>query len=323
MSRIDYDEIKTIFERFAQCVRTGSATGLDQILLPEAKCYFSIDPYNADSSRHGLYGAESFVRCRQQADENHCRLCNYACFIEADKAQQSGYLVCRAVRYIGDGSESIDYTQFYCNSWVKTPEGWRIETMRMDLTDHVGDFGAFTEGWFFEKPQVGWFPGVHLPCISGELDSPWKVFREPEQLLTPQEQVMDAFYRYAFGIDTLSFDHLTAVLSEDVVVSMAPYGVMDKRTFIATLKYQRQADRYWGHTAILRDCCIREDAADMRLYRMSGHPLPYPVLVTRENCGREIACATYTLQLRREDGLWKISRLEYMLGPVDIGLYEL
>ena len=324
MAREDYNEIRAQFDRYLECMRAGDAAALEQVFDPECKCFLSTVKAYPDGGQHSLYGISDFVRDRPQADEFHIRVCNYICNISGEQAHQTAAVVCRAVKYVGaDDLQYFEYTQQYSNAWQKTEQGWRCIEMRMDLPDHHGDFSDFSDLWFYEEGKAKWFAGVHLPCISGELDSPWVRIPEPENVLTDEEQILAAVSRYAFGIDTVSFSNLPEAISKDIVVNMAPWGAMDYREFIATLKYHRQPDRYWTHPCKLESCEIHGDAADLRLYRMSGHrQRNHPLVLTRENCNHEFACARYEIKMKRENGAWKIARLDYLLGIIDLGEFE-
>ena len=126
---------------------------------------------------------------------------------------------------------------------------------------------------------------------------------------------MECFAHYAFGIDTLSFENLRPTFADDFVAIMAPWGAMDKRAFMTTLKYHRQPSRYWTHSVLPESIEIDGDTALVHAYRMAGHKQRnHPLTITAENVDTEHACARYEIQLRKEEGVWKVTRIEYYLG---------
>ena len=323
MARENYDAIRTQFETYLESLKTRDTSLLSGIFMPDCKVYLSTISSYPDGSQHSLNGICDFVKDQPATDGYYYRVCNYVCHISGDHAQQSATVVFHTYKNEGKGFVYFDFTQMYTNSWIRTEDGWKMPVLRMDLMNHSGDYKAFEENWFYEEPKAKWFPGVHLPCISGELDNPWHVIPVSEETLTDEEQILEAMSCYAYGIDTISFDNLPKALSQDIVVNMQPWGTMDYRQFIATLKYHRQPDRYWTHPVKLDRCEITGETAFLRLYRMSGHAQrKHPLVYTNANKDHEFACARYEIRLRKEDGVWKITRLEYLLGLLDLGKYE-
>lgn len=94
---------------------------------------------------------------------------------------------------------------------------------------------------------------------------------------------------------------------------------MDKREFMATLKFKRMAARYWNHPARLDQVSVDGDQAYLRLYRMAGHKQSdHPVVLTKDNVDTIHACARYEIIMKKENGVWKIARMDYFLGTIDL-----
>lgn len=192
----------------------------------------------------------------------------------------------------------------------------------MDILDNGGNFEQFRDGWYMEDTKPQTWPGVHYPCICGELESPWHRIPEAEDVWTEEEKVYEAFVRYAFAIDNLVFGELDKAATDDVIANIAPWGAMDKRTWITSLKYHRQRERQWGHPTKIKSIEVQGNTAKMELYRMAGHKQRnHPYLYTGENIDTEHACAFYKIECRKENGDWKISRCDYYLGIVELGKY--
>ncbi|WP_440322526.1 nuclear transport factor 2 family protein [Laedolimicola sp.] len=323
MPRNDYNEIKTKFRNFLTLWKKGETEGMEHLVLADAKCNLSTAKDYADGSQHSLYGVKNFILDTPKTDVFHIEVCNYVCRLAGEKAQQSAVAVCRASRQEGDAVKTFEFSSFFVNSWVKTEEEWKISHLRMDIVDSHGDFPEFQNAWYFEEPKAKWFVGVHLPVIQGEMDSPWRCIPEAEDVLTEEEKVMECFSRYAYGIDTLAFSHVDEAISENAVVNMAPWGTMDKRGFLTTLKYHRQPSRYWTHSAKLESMEIDGDKCKARLYRMAGHrQRSHEVEIGLSNINTEYACARYEVEFAKEDGSWRITKLYYYLGILDLGEYE-
>ena len=316
MEARNYDLIKQGFERLLAGLEAGDPTLIADQVLQDSTCYLSIEGSSPDGGCHGRQSVVTFLKTIPSADLCHIRPYNFVTRVKGDTAQQSAVIVCVAAKR----DETMRYCAFsgiFANTWKKTPEGWKLSCIRFDMTEAKGDFHEYFAGWHFEKNDARWYPGVHLPTIAGEIDSPWKAIPETDERLTEEELILETFSRYAFGIDTLSFENAEQVLSEDLVVNMAPFGFMDKRTFLQTLKLHRKADWYWLHPAKAKRITVSGDIAVAELYRMGGHEQNHTSFAyTEENIDRETACARYSISLKKENGSWKIRRLDYFLGLI-------
>lgn len=324
MSRVDYNEIKERFYGFLQTWKSRNVAELDQYVLADVRCFMEQVEAYASGAQHSLYGVKDFVNDMVDTDVFHIRVANFACRISGDLAQQSGTAICRVAKFVDeDGIKASEFSAMFANEWVKTAEGWKMSEIRMDIVDKSGNFDEFFVNWHFEDGKAKWYQGIHLPVINGELDSPWLKIRDAEDVLSEEEKLLDMFYCYTFGIDTLNFEHVYPALAEDFVGIMDPWGQLDRRGFLSTMKMHRQPARHWTHSAVPESIEIDGDTAFMKLYRMAGHAQrKHPLVITRENVDTEHACARYDIYAKKEDGCWKLKRVEYYLGILEVGSYE-
>ncbi|MEY8345406.1 nuclear transport factor 2 family protein [Niallia circulans] len=324
MYREDYDEIRSTFEKFLGSWKTKDLDVLDECFVPDTKCYLSTVKDYSCGSQHSIYGIRNFVEDMAETDVFHIRICNYVSRIADNVGHQIATVICRVAKY-GDNKEinSFEFSALFANGWIKTETGsWKMNEVRMDIVDYSGDFEDFSKNWYFEDKNAKWYQGVHLPVINGELDSPWNRIPHSEIVLSEEEKVMETFSRYAFGIDTISFENVSPIFSDDFVAVMAPWGNLDKRGFMSTIKYHRQPARYWTHSVVPEKIEINGDNAELRLYRMAGHKQrSHPIVITKENVDTEYACARYEVKMKKENGIWKLSRIEYFLGILEVGSY--
>ena len=319
MDRKEYDEIKDRFAIFCACLEKGSAKELNQCLKSDAACYLSIEKAYPEGGRHGLIGMSDFIDSLPQTD--YCRVTpyNFVARIQKGRAQQSAEVCGIAGRQGENGYEVCEFCGIFSNEWEKTEAGWKIKTLRMDMQEICGDFTEYYKDWYFEKEQKGWYPGIHLPVISGELDNPWKVIQNNEVVLSDEELIMETFANYAFSIDFLSIDGLRDVFEADSVINMAPFGAMDRREFMQTIKVHREGHPHWFHPAEVKSICIKDGEAYVQLYRMGGHRQRHRQIVyTEDNIDRKYACARYELKMVKRKNQWKIHQLDYFLGILDV-----
>lgn len=322
-TRDDYLAIKKQYLLFTDSWKTGNSSALEGIFEKETACYLSTVTKYPCGSQHGLYGVSSFLKDHPEPDYFYITPCNYVCRISGNKACQSAVLVCHAGVIENGKVREIEFDALNVNVWRRSEEDWKISEFRLDICICTGDYTEFIDHWYFEKEDLKYYFGIHLPVISGELDSPWTRIPAEDDTKTDEEKILEAFSQYAYGIDTLNFTNLISALSDDLVVNMAPWGAMDKREFMQTLKYKRQASRYWSHPVQPGTISVAGDQAYMTLYRMAGHKQSaLPVPITEENCRCARADARYEIKMRRENGQWKVLRMDYYLGTIDLGAYK-
>lgn len=323
MNRRGYDEIKEKFNLLLNCWEQGSSKNLDQCLLKEAACYMSIEESYPEGGRHGIFGISDFLDTLPETKVCHIVPYNFVARVEGEKGQQSTVVCGIAGRQSQEQFEVCEFCGIFSNEWILTESGWMIKTLRLDVQEATGTFKDYYKDWHFEEEKSKWYAGMHLPVISGELDNPWKIIVNDEIELSEEEAVLETFYKYAFGVDFISFDHLPDVLEDDCIVNMAPFGAMDKREFIQTLKVHRCSVLHWFHPARLKSITIYGDKAELELYRMGGHRQRHQqVVYTEANIDRQYACARYELQLCKNSGRWQIYKFDYFLGIIDLGEYK-
>lgn len=324
MSREDYDQIQNHFHGFLNTWKTKNTKELEKYVMPDVKCFMEPVEAYTSGAQHSLYGVRDFVSDMAEPDVFHIRVANYACRMANGMAQQSATVICRVAKFVEEnGIKASEFSAMFANEWKKTDDGWKMSEIRMDIVDKSGDYDEFFENWHFEDGKAKWYQGVHLPVICGELDSPWIKVPEAEDVLTEEEKLMDGFYRYTFGIDTLSFEHVWPVFADDFVAVMDPWGQLDKRGFLSTIKFHRQSARHWTHSVVPEKIEINGNEAYLRLYRMAGHAQrKHPLVITRENVDTEHACARYEIRARKEADGWKVTRVEYFLGILEVGPYQ-
>lgn len=323
ITRDDYLEIKRNFYKFAEAWRSNNPDLLRECFVPEAECHLSTVKKYPCGSQHGLIGMQDFVKKTVKPDFFYITPCNFIARVKDDHAQQTAILVCKAGVIENDTVRVIEFTTLNANGWIKNDDGWKMNNFKMDITTCSGDYKEFIDQWYFENQDLKYYAGIHLPVISGELDSPWSVIPQEDDVKTEEEKILETFSRYAYGIDVLSFYNLEYALSDDLVVNMAPWGAMDKREFMQTLKYKRQAVLWWTHPAQLDSIKIDGNKAFMKLHRMAGHrQSAMPVIYTTENYDNCYADARYEIKMICENEIWKIFRMDYFLGTIDLGKHS-
>jgi hypothetical protein len=314
MPQQDVQQIKAVLVKFLRSWTTRNIQDLDTCFIPEAACSLGVvrkNPFSLDDLHR-------FVLSTAACTTFRIDLANFVALVRGSEAQQSACLLAVATQSAGTSFRSFEFQAICSNSFVRTSSGWKIWELKIDFIDPHGDFTEFARDWCCDS-RIGWHQDGILPVIVGELDSPWVRIPDPENNLSELDAVLMPFFRYAFGLDTLSMAEISPVLADGLTVVMPPYGTMDKRSFLATLKIQRQTEKTWIHPVELHSAEINGDRALVRFYRTGGHGRrPFPL--TADNLDRRVSEARYELQMTREKGFWQISHLSYALAPCFLDL---
>lgn len=319
MDRKSYEEIENKFSIFISTWKSRRLDILDDIIDPETKCYLSVVKNYASGAKHSLFGVKEFVRTIPASNIFLTAVTNFVCRGDEFTAQQTAVVVCRAVKTGTHELQVFDFAANFANHWKLTPAGWRIVELRMDLWSHDQDIKEFLKIWYFDDTPARWYEGVHVSCIHGEFDSPWIQYPAGNSFFTEEEMITECFAQYVFGIDTISYNHCDAGISDDAIFRIDPWGVMDKRIALESSKSNRQVDRFSTHPFQFKKVAINGNLAHAGMYRLSGQHKNRDFSYTAGNVTMGYACGRWEVTFRKENGSWKILRLTYFEGTIEIG----
>lgn len=319
MNRNNYEEIENKFSLFISTWKSRRLDILDDIIDPETECYLSVVQKYASGAQHSLFGVKDFVRTIPSNDTFHIAIANFVCRGNESMAQQTASVVCRAVKTGDSEIQVFDFVASFANHWKLTQTGWKMVELRMDIWNQGGDIEEFLEAWYFDETPARWYDGVHVSCIHGEFDSPWIKYPSGNDFFTEEEMIEECFAQYVFGIDTISYNHCDASISSDAMFRIDPWGVMDKRFAMESSKSNRQVDRLSTHPFMFKKIHANGNHAHAGIYRLSGQGKNRDYPYTPENINMGHACGRWEVTFRKENGSWKILRLTYFEGTIEIG----
>lgn len=325
MPRADYEEIKNKFGEYIRTWMDRRKERLDELITEAVKVSFSIAQTEDSEEYKGLAGIRKFIETFPKTDVFHPAIYNFVCRIHEGEAQQYAQIPCVALNYV-DGQEKMDsfyFTVMSCNHWHKEEDGWKMDSMKMDLEVHYGNLkDYFAETWYFGDPVAHDTENTRVPCIQGEVDSPWLVIPEAEDVLTEAEKVMENGAFYSFGVDHIYFQHSIDSFADQFGV-YARYGEREGiQDLMSERKYKRQKDRYWVHPVRYRQIRIDGDWCCTTFYRVTGYKQRNKEYVfTRENADTEHMCQLCYKELVKEDGRWKTAYERFDLGLYEVGNY--
>lgn len=301
-------EIAEVYERLKAALEKEDFSDLKNILLPEAKAFFS----NIGSFCGAKEIMEGLKWKGEEVNIRRFETVNFVALSAGDRAQQSCCLL--GLLAYDDGKQFFPF-QFggrFANSLVHTDDGWKFSELRFDLDWDHGNT-AFARHWKLVDYSIGWHPKMQMKAILCELDAPWRVIKNPDYLGTDEEQIAYAFYKIAWGEDTMDFELMAEVYSEDFTIDFPPNGELTKRQILSILKQHRFGEANWEHVGKIANITINGDNADMIIFRLEPHRIA-PFVLTRKNYESPIYSARYEIKLRKEEGGWHMTRMDYFPG---------
>ncbi len=318
VTRADYDQIRDRFAVLVSSLRDADPAGVGGICLPDV--LVCLEPLPRDAVGPGSLAGFAAGFPRTDLLQMHCY--NFVCRFGEGMARQSAYVVCHAYdgRPATDEMDHFSYVLLFSNLWARLRDGWLLSEVRMDVYDQDGALSdLYSRDWQIGERLAVLKPGIRLPRIHGELDSPWRqgLVDAP---ITPEEEVCQAFVRYDWGVDHLAFSECDAALSERFHANEQASPSDGKREWMSTIKFHRQKSRHWAHPYRFASVAIDGDEARVSCDRMAGER--FVGTWTSAQVREEHACAHCDLVLVRERGSWRVRDFNYESGLAPVGPSE-
>lgn len=191
---------------------------------------------------------------------------------------------------------------------------WRFVDLKLSVPWVDGDRARFSH-WSLPGDQ-GWQLGDATPAIVSEEDSPWARGIPVLADNTVEQNIIDAYYRYAWAIDQGDITLLRGSYTADAHGEFPPMGHRDNRRDI--IGQQREFRRHWPwmqHFGRPLSLEVDDSADEARL--VIGRVMPQS---PRTADDQELFGAHYVLRLRLEDDIWRISYFDYRSGWIVAGV---
>lgn len=300
-------EIQHIFLKFSKSLEENTLSSIKAYFTSNTKAYFSnLGQFEStDAIIAGL------THSGPEVEMSRYKVTNSYVAVSGDQAQQSAYLMGVLANDIG--KEKLDTFLFgghFANTYIHTAEGWKISELRFELDWYQGNHD-YVANWKLDDTRGGWRKKIVAPTILSELDAPWRVFPNPDEQGTDEEQIAETYIRYSWALDQGDFDLLAKTFTQDAKADMSPFGPMDgQREIVSLLKLLRLGHPYMQHAATNFRVKVTGDTATMDIYRI------VPFVPTKESLDAPIFGARYESRLRRDGGVWKFEWLHYIPGWV-------
>ncbi|PZH01136.1 hypothetical protein C1I97_22570 [Streptomyces sp. NTH33] len=299
--------IDAVFTAFRTAWQSRDQAALAGCFTPGAQAHLSHLGRFTDASEI----AAALLRSTAETDLTRYRATNSYTAVSGTTAQQSAYLLGTLADERADGAlDALLFGGHFVNTYVRTPEGWRIDKIRFDLDWQHGN-RDHARGWSFAGRTPDWPDDRTPPAILSELDAPWHTVPRPTEQGSAEEQVAEAYIRYAWALDQADFGLLTTAFTADAKADLIPFGKLNSgRDIVAALKELRMGQPSMQHAAGDFQVKVSGDRATMDVFRV------VPFAPTKETLDARVHGARYESRLRRENGLWKFDWLDYIPGWV-------
>lgn len=198
------------------------------------------------------------------------KIFNFVAFTKGTEAVSS----CVISALVGqEDSDYFHWFQFsgYClNDYVLEQGEWKISKIRFQLNMLNGNtlFVRHVWGLLDYRYYQGVYEGYP---ICSEIQNPWIRFDEPDSLGSEKEQVLDAMFRYAWGIDHADFEVYKSCMDESA--DLSAMGIHNLRENINFMKFKRFKESNMEHIYKINRVAIDGDKAHVELYRYEPHRL--------------------------------------------------
>ncbi|MCP8896952.1 nuclear transport factor 2 family protein [Shinella daejeonensis] len=170
---------------------------------------------------------------------------------------------------------------------------------------------ALLDGWRLPAADRQWQPGDPPAVIVSELDAVWNRFPQSDLILSDDDAIAEAWFRYAWALDQADFALFEGAFHEDAEAELTPMGHMHgRRLLMGTLKAFRMPWPWMQHHGAPINIEIAADRRSAKL--ILGRIIPGQ---TETPDGEPLFGAHYQIEAVKSDDLgWRIKTMDYLPG---------
>ncbi len=132
----------------------------------------------------------------------------------------------------------------------------QIHTLHLQINWTSGT-RQLLSGWLLPAEESGWHQSFPPVAIISELDAPWHIVPENHIATLDEQDVIDAWYRYAWALDHADFTLFSRCFSESAAGNFTPLGyISGRRNIIAAMKAFRLPWPWMQHYGVPLKVCI-------------------------------------------------------------------
>lgn len=234
-------------------------------------------------------------------------LANAVTLADARQASASAYVVGSATA----GAGPVQFVGVLVLHFTPHRGSARVSELRLQLNAVEGEVSVLAD-WALPVAHRQWKPGDAPAVVSSELDAPWHRVPRNTLVLSDEEQMAQAWYRYAWGLDQADHALLSRSFSQDARAVLPPMGTLEgRRMLVTTLKAFRMPWPWMLHAGT--PMAIAHTPGSRHARMVLGRLIPGRM---RLEDGRPLYGAHYQIQLSQVDGDWLLDRMDYHEGWV-------
>ena len=312
-------EIYDVFERLVTSLRTDDARGI------AALCSASS---TADTSVTGHFVGPSAMAAGlawpgPPTSRSRASILNFVARSHGERAVQTAYVQCARAVTADQQIYPFLYGFQFSNELVRGPDGWKFSSIRAELCYESGNNDFVRGRWRLMNYDA--YAGQH-PVINAELDNPWLVIPVDDEPQSDAEEIFELAYKYAYAFDNGDFAFLASFTTPDFFINGSSperrafngprpgdyAGGRDVNNFLKD-KFHKEAKMM--HSFRMGSLDATGSTATATLYRGEDHRLR-GVSLDRTNLGSVFTTALHTLDARKHDDGWRMSR--YRVQPTQV-----
>lgn len=290
----DRNKIKKIFLKYVDILEKDNIDELDDILA---------DDILFESTNYGEAKDKDEVKkiLKWQGMEiNYSRykIFNFVVFVHDDKAIQSAVVT----SLVGiNNSDYFHYFQFggyYLNEYKKVNGKWKITNMKFNLDMEDGNTLIVKDWW--NLIDYRYFEGTRKYPIISELNNPWIRIPVPDSLGSEEEQVLDSYYRYSWGIDHADFGIFQTCLGDKI--QLFNYSeLLTREEVIQYMKFKRFKEATMEHIWKIDSVKIEGNEAILKSRRYEPHRMGTTKL-NKENMNLDFYTGSFEYKFIKKEG---------------------
>lgn len=210
------------------------------------------------------------------------KIFNFVCFAAEKEARSSCVVTALLGQETADYFHYFQFGGYYVAEYVYNGREFKISALRFHLDMEDGNT-LFVRDWW-KMIDYRRYQGTEKPVICPELDSPWSLYPMTDDHGSEAEQVKDALFRYAWGIDQNDFVlfetmlcdqvHMVTGKGENAVSGLdALQDIMTKEQVIRFMKYKRFKEPVMEHIYKIVSVKIEGNTARIEAWRYEPHRL--------------------------------------------------
>lgn len=300
------EKIKKIFLDYINALESDNIDNLDEILA---------DDVVLESTNYGNAVGREAVKQKLKwngipINYSRYKIFNFVAFTEDGTASQSAVVTSLVGINDPDYFYYFNFGGYYLNEYKIIEGEWRLSHIRFNLDMEDGN-SIIVRGWW-KMPDYRYFEGTPDYPIVSEVNNPWINIKTPDSLGSDEEQVLDSYYRYSWGIDHGDFTLFETCLDKEVYLfdNNTPKS---KEQAIRFMKYKRYKEALMEHIWKIDDIKIDGDLAVLKTRRYEPHRMG-TTKFNRLNMDVDFYTGSFEYEfVRREgkdyrDGGWKMRK---------------